>query len=136
MSRLVTGLEQIAYDNAIRAPDKQEKMLEELRARTGVLLASASLAVSLLGNRVHGEPGGPPAAEVRLRPRRGARLRRALRGSGRSRGGPSPLGVDMKQIWTENNKRIAPAKRALHIAAWSLAVEMLALTVLVAGIVS
>jgi hypothetical protein len=47
----VSDLERLAYDNAIRALDKQEKLLEELRARTGVLLAAASLAASLLGGQ-------------------------------------------------------------------------------------
>jgi hypothetical protein len=39
----------IAYDAALRALDKQEGVLEELRARTGVLLAASSLATSFLG---------------------------------------------------------------------------------------
>jgi hypothetical protein len=42
-------LESIAYETAVRALDKQEKLLEELRARTGILLAASSLAASLLG---------------------------------------------------------------------------------------
>lgn len=44
-------LENIAFASAERALDKQEKLLEELRARTGVLLAAASLAASFLGAR-------------------------------------------------------------------------------------
>jgi hypothetical protein len=47
----IAELEQIAYDSALGALDKQEKVLEELRARTGILLAASSLAASLLGGR-------------------------------------------------------------------------------------
>src|SRR4029453_10198508 len=38
-----------AYEAAQRALDKQERLLEELRSRTGLLLAAASLAASFLG---------------------------------------------------------------------------------------
>lgn len=41
--------EQLAYEAAQRALDKQERLLEELRSRTGLLLAAASLAASFLG---------------------------------------------------------------------------------------
>jgi hypothetical protein len=42
-------LSRIADEAAARALDKQERVLEELRSRTGVLLAVSSLAVSFLG---------------------------------------------------------------------------------------
>jgi hypothetical protein len=35
--------------------DKQERLLEELRSRTGVLLAAASLAASFLGREAFGQ---------------------------------------------------------------------------------
>jgi hypothetical protein len=35
-------LERIAYESAVWALDKQEKVLEELRARTGILLGASS----------------------------------------------------------------------------------------------
>jgi len=38
--------EQLAYEAAQRALDKQERLLEEMRSRTGLLLAAASLAAS------------------------------------------------------------------------------------------
>jgi hypothetical protein len=41
--------ERLAYEAAQRALDKQEWLLEELRSRTGLLLAAASLAASFLG---------------------------------------------------------------------------------------
>jgi hypothetical protein len=37
-------LAELAYEASLRRLDKQEQLLEELRARTGLLLAAASLA--------------------------------------------------------------------------------------------
>lgn len=42
-------LARLAYDTALRALDAQERGLEELRGRTGTLLAAASLVASFLG---------------------------------------------------------------------------------------
>lgn len=151
----VSGLEQIAYDNAMRALDKQERVLEELRARTGVLLAAASLAVSLLGNSAFEGPRPVAVVAVALAaffvtfaaslfvlvPRQfvfaleGTRVYEELFAF---RDDPAEvhrlLAYDMERFWAENDERITPARRALHIAAWSLGVEMLALTALAAGI--
>jgi hypothetical protein len=44
-----TSLPHLAYATAVRALDRQERSLEELRARTGTLLAAASLVASFLG---------------------------------------------------------------------------------------
>jgi hypothetical protein len=44
-----TELAAIAFEAATRALDKQEAVLEELRSRTGLLLAASSLAVAFLG---------------------------------------------------------------------------------------
>jgi hypothetical protein len=41
--------ERLAYEAALRALDKQERLIDELRNRTGLLLAAASLAASFLG---------------------------------------------------------------------------------------
>jgi hypothetical protein len=41
--------ERLSYEAAQRALDKQERLLEELRSRTGLLLAAASLAASFFG---------------------------------------------------------------------------------------
>ena len=49
-------LERIAYESAVRALDKQEKVLEELRARTGILLGASSVVVSLLGGSAFDGP--------------------------------------------------------------------------------
>jgi hypothetical protein len=44
-----TDLATIAFEAATRALDKQERVLEELRSRTGVLLAASLLAAAFLG---------------------------------------------------------------------------------------
>jgi hypothetical protein len=41
--------ERLAYESGVRALDKQEALLEELRGRTGILLAASALAASFLG---------------------------------------------------------------------------------------
>ena len=52
--------EKLAYELALRGLDKQESLLGELRARTGVLLAVSSLAASFLGQQAfrHPRPNG------------------------------------------------------------------------------
>lgn len=46
--------ERLAYEAAQRALDKQERLLDELRSRTGLLVAAASLAASFLGREAFG----------------------------------------------------------------------------------
>jgi hypothetical protein len=48
-------LERLAYESALRYLEVQERLVAELRARTGLLLAASSLAISFLGS---------PAAEA------------------------------------------------------------------------
>ena len=51
------SIEKLAYEAALRSLDKQERLLEELRSRTGVLLAASSLAASFLGREAfRGDP--------------------------------------------------------------------------------
>ena len=42
-------LSELSYDAAVRALDLQERAVEQLRARTGTLLAASSLTASFLG---------------------------------------------------------------------------------------
>jgi len=54
---VATDLAEIAYEASQRALDKQERLLDEIRSRTGLLLAAASLAASFLGRpALKGEP--------------------------------------------------------------------------------
>jgi hypothetical protein len=43
------ALSELSYDAAVRALDLQERAVEQLRARTGTLLAASSLTASFLG---------------------------------------------------------------------------------------
>ncbi|HET8606611.1 MAG TPA: hypothetical protein VFL66_06220 [Gaiellaceae bacterium] len=58
------SLERLAYDAALRSLDKQERLLDEIRARTGVLVGVSSLAVSFLGRPAI--ESGRPVAVVAL----------------------------------------------------------------------
>jgi hypothetical protein len=44
-------IEELGYRLSLRALDQQERSLDELRARTGTLLAASSIVVSVLGVR-------------------------------------------------------------------------------------
>jgi hypothetical protein len=46
---VAADLASIAFECATRALDKQERVVEELRSRTGLLLAASSLTVAFLG---------------------------------------------------------------------------------------
>jgi hypothetical protein len=53
------GIHRIAYELSLRVLDQQERVVNDLRARTGTLLAASSLVASFLGGRGidDGEPG-------------------------------------------------------------------------------
>jgi hypothetical protein len=48
-------LARLAFEASVRSLDKQERLLDELRARTGLLLAASSLAISFVGRPVFQE---------------------------------------------------------------------------------
>jgi hypothetical protein len=52
------ALAQLSYDSAVRALDLQERAVEQLRARTGTLLAASSLTASFLGLQADQRTGG------------------------------------------------------------------------------
>ncbi|WCB95524.1 hypothetical protein DSM104299_04273 [Baekduia alba] len=142
-------LERIAYDNALRALDRQERLLEELRARTGVLIAASSLAATLLGGRSVENIASSPLlalALVAFVVSLGASLR-ALRPSDDLVFALRPdviyhrlfafrhdvaqihvhLANELQRYWDANERHVDTIRRALQIATWSLAVEVLAL---------
>lgn len=47
----------LAYDASPHALEQQQRVLEEIRSRTGILLAAASLSASFLGARVFSDHG-------------------------------------------------------------------------------
>jgi hypothetical protein len=58
--------ERLAYEAALRSLDKQEGLLDELRARTNTLLAISSLAASVLGREAFSTSNSKTLALVAL----------------------------------------------------------------------
>lgn len=149
------SLERIAFESAIRALDKQEKLVEEIRARTGILLAASSLAASLFGRDAFSDvqPLGLAitalvaflvslaASLTVLLPRSGFVF--ALSGSAVYEGLyefaedeaeiQRRLTYDLQRFWDDNDSRLSPLIMGFRIAALSLGVEVLALALLVSG---
>ncbi len=147
--------EQLAYEAALRSLDKQERLLEELRARTGVLLAASSLAASFLGQKAFQQPSPQALAFVALAafvasigasvlillPKQN--LVFAETGVGLYLGlhsirGDMPevyrrLAFDLNLFWNANNKTVAKLSRAYILAASALTVEILSLVALLGG---
>ncbi len=146
-------LERLAYEAALRALDKQEGLLEELRARTGILLAASSLAASFLGRDAFQDPGsttvsilalaafvGSVAASVYiLMPKRALLF---------SQSGPAlyeglysirddapeihrRLAYELYRFWEGNDHRMRNLFRAYRLAAGALVAEILLLVALV-----
>lgn len=152
MQCVMADLERIAYESAMRALDKQEKVLEELRARTGILLGASSLAVSLLAATALDD--SKPVALVLLALAAfvvslGASLFVVIPRDGFvfSLNGPEiyeelygfsddiaevhrRLAYDQQRFWEENDNRLAPVRRAFRVAAYALAAEVFALLLL------
>ena len=142
----------MAYEAALRGLDKQEGLLEELRTRTGVLLAASSLAASFLGQQAfrHPSPKGLAIAALAafvisistsvfiLMPKKD--LIFATVGSGLYEGfyairDDMPevyrrLAYDLDRFWEENDSTIRWLTRAFRLSALGLVVEILALAAL------
>jgi hypothetical protein len=145
--------ERLAYEAALRALDKQESVLDELRSRTGVLLAASALAASFLGRDAFRDPA-PALASVALAafmaaiaasvyilvPRRdrfffslsgpalyeGLYEFRANLGEVHRR-----LAYDLRTFWDENDRSLQPLFKAYRFGAAALVVQILALVALV-----
>jgi hypothetical protein len=147
----VGDLERIAYELAVRALDKQEKVLEELRARTGILLGASSLVVSLLGGAALDGPRSILLLAVALAAfviSLGASLFILLPREGFvfSLNGPEAyeglyefrddlaelhrhLAYDLQSFRDRNDLRLKPVRRAFGVAAYALVAEVIALLV-------
>jgi hypothetical protein len=148
-------LESIAFDEAVRALDKQEKVLEELRARTGLLLAASSLAASLFGRAAFDDLNPVAIGVIALLAfliSLGASLSVLLPRSSFvfSLGGTAVyeglyefgddidevhrrLTYDLQRFWDDNDTRLKPLINGFRVAAIALGVEVLALALLVSG---
>jgi len=144
--------ERLAYEAALRSLDKQEAYVEELRGRTGVLLAASSLAAPLLGQQAFQDPtpGSVVIAALIafvvsisldvfiLLPKQG--LIFALKGRGLYEDGflirdemPEVylrLTYQLDAFWESNDAKIEWLIRAFAFAAVALVIEILALAIL------
>jgi hypothetical protein len=152
---MADGLEKLAYDEALRALDKQERLLEELRARTGMLLAASSLAVSFLGPSALLHPSSKGLALLALAAfalTLGASLfvlipKRSLTFASAGTGiyeGFYAIREDMAEVhrrlayelhayWKANEEEIASLGRAFTFAAAALVAEIFSMSVLLGG---
>jgi hypothetical protein len=151
-SQLVGEFEKLAYDVALRGLDKQEGLLEELRTRTGTLLAASSLAASFLGQQAFRNPdpkGLVIAALMSFVVSIGASLFILLpkknlvfaeTGAGLYEGlyavrNDMPevyrqLAYELDRFWDSNDKRIKWLTHVFTVAASALVVEILSLATL------
>lgn len=152
---MVGDLERLAYESALGALENQERVLDELRARTGVLLAASSVATSLLGGRAVATGGSVvivaamlafgllvAASVVVLVPRRDAfpfslSGPQVYEGLFAFRGDPNEiyrrLAYDLHRFWGANDTRIQPLFGAFQIACAALAIEIVLLLTSVSG---
>jgi hypothetical protein len=144
--------EKLAYETALRGLDKQEGLLEELRTRTGVLLAASSLAASFLGQKAFQNPSprglaitalgafivSIAASVFILLPKKDLYFAEA--GTGLYEGlyafrDDMPevyrrLAYDLDHFWDSNDRKIAWLTRSFTVAAGALVIEILSLSVL------
>lgn len=147
--------ERLAFEAALRGLEKQERLLEELRARTGVLLAASSLAASFLGQRAFQEPHPGELAVVALAafvvsivasvyillPK--SALIFSESGTGLYEGlyevrDDIPevyrrLAYDLERFWDSNDPKLRWLTRTYGLAAVALVAEILCLAALLSG---
>jgi predicted acyltransferase len=148
----VGDFEKLAYEAALRSLDKQEGLLEELRSRTGVLLAASSLAASFLGQQAFQHPHPTELVVVSLLafvasigasvfillPKKN--LIFSERGAGLYEGLYSirdemaevyrRLAYQLDRFWDDNDKTIVKLTRSYKVAATALVIEILSLAAL------
>lgn len=147
--------EKLAYEAALPGLDKQESLLEELRTRTGILLAASSLAASFLGQQAFQQPSPKGLAVTALLafvvsittsafillPRRnlifaetGARLYEGLYAFRDDMAEVyRHLAFDLDLFWESNDRTIMRLARAYTTAAMALVVEIVVLAILLGG---
>jgi hypothetical protein len=146
--------ERLAYEAAQRALDKQERLLEELRSRTGVLLAAAALGASFLGREAFA--GDPKrglaigalaallvaiAASVYILVPKANKFVFAVVGAGLYEGLYAiredlaevyrRLAYDLDRFWDGNDNEMQKLFAAFRLAALALVVELLLLVAMV-----
>jgi hypothetical protein len=146
--------ERLAFEGAERALDKQERLVDELRNRTGLLFAAASLAASFLGREAFsGDPKrglalialatflvAVGASVYILLPKSGTFIF-ALVGSGLYEGlfevrddlreVYRRLAYDLDRFWELNDRELQKLFRAFRVAAVALTAEIVVLMAMV-----
>ena len=146
--------ERLAYEAAQRALDKQERLIDELRSRTGLLLAAASLAASFLGREAFaGDPKevlavialvaflAAVAASVYVLLPKSDKFVFALVGAGLYEGLYEVrhnlaevyrrLAYDLDRFWDNNDVELQKLFRAFRLAALALTAEIVVLIAMV-----
>jgi hypothetical protein len=147
------SLESIGHDASTRALDQQARVLDEMRSRTGILLAASALAASFLGESAFKHPSAIPAIAALatfvvivaasvfiLVPRRG-KLTFSLSGTTIIESlyefrGDEPeirrrLTYESMRLWDRNDRELQPLFRAFRVAALALVIEVSTLVWLV-----
>lgn len=146
--------ERLAYEAAQRALDKQERLIDELRSRTGLLLAAASLAASFLGREAfagHPKSGlailalttflAAVAASVYVLLPKSGKFIFAMVGAGLYEGLYDVkddlgevyrrLAYDLDRFWEDNDVELQKLFRAFRVAALGLSAEIVILIAMV-----
>lgn len=152
------GFERLAYEVSLRSLDKQEELLREVRARTGILLAASSLAASFLGRQAFAPSGSilvivvivlalvtfvlsigasvyvlMPRSELYFSPA-GSVLYEQLYAFREDLGEVHRrLAYELDRAWTRNEGQLQKLFLAFRVAAIALGVEVLFLVALVSG---
>jgi hypothetical protein len=135
-------LAELAFEQSQKRLDKQERVLEELRARTAVLLAASSLVASFLGNQAFGGSGwdamavAAAAAFSRDDACGGVRASAAQAVCVLSDRFHRRLAYDLDRFWEQNDLRIVKLRQGVQLAAAGLIIEVLALVALVADTIA
>jgi hypothetical protein len=139
-------LERVAYEASLRSLDRQEQLVNEIRSRTGVLIAASALAASFLGRPALDQGNGVlifvalasfaisiGASLYVLLPRKD--LFFTLQGSVIYEAlypwrDDSPevhrrLTYELDRQWDANDVRLQAVFRAFRVATWALAAEVI-----------
>jgi hypothetical protein len=143
--------ERLAYEAAQRALDKQERLIDELRSRTGLLLAAASLAASFFGREAFAGHPKSGLAILALTTFPGGRRRQCLRAPPEERKVHLCAGLyeglynvkddladvyrrlayDLDRFWEDNDVELQKLFRAFRVAALGLSAEIVILIAMV-----
>jgi hypothetical protein len=151
---VANDLAELAYEASLRRVDLQEQSLTEVRARTGLLIAASSLAVSFLGRPAFdARPLVPSVAALLafalsiaaslfvLLPKRnlifslvGSRVFEELyEFKDELAEVHRRLTYDLDRFWDSNERVLRRTYLAFTVATWSLAVEVVLLLAIVSG---